>query len=404
VAVVDLGGYPYPLALARSLARRGHDVLHVAMEGIVPRTSLAARKDDPPTLHLRRVSPGGAYAKYRFTRRWMQEQRLSLRVPAGIAAFGADAVLMSNTPLDVQAAIRRDCDRRGVTAIVWLQDLIGVATDAYLRDRLPVVGRLVGWWYRRMEDRLLRKADHVVAITSDFVALLRERGVDPGRITVVENWAPLSELPVLPRDNAWARRHDLVGRLVFVYAGTLGLKHRPDLLVELADAMRHDPDVRIVVCSEGPAMDLLQREQQLRRLPNLVLLPFQPYDAVPAVMASGDVLVALLEPTAAGFSVPSKVQTYLCAARPLLVAIPSGNLAAELVTGAECGIAVEPHETAAFLDGAHALAADREVRSVMGDRARALAERLFDQEAITDRFEEVLRTAAVRSSGAARRG
>ena len=68
----------------------------------------------------------------------------------------------------------------------------------------------------------------------------------------------------------------------------------------------------LVVVSEGRGADWLA--EQGRNEPALRLLPYQPYDRLPEVLASADVLIAVLEPEAGAFSVPSKILTYLCAA------------------------------------------------------------------------------------------
>ena len=55
---------------------------------------------------------------------------------------------------------------------------------------------------------------------------------------------------------------------------------------------------------------------------SLRCLGFQPFEVLPDVLGSADVLVAILEPDAGVFSVPSKVLSYFCAGRPVLLAVP----------------------------------------------------------------------------------
>jgi len=125
-------------------------------------------------------------------------------------------------------------------------------------------------------------------------------------------------------------------------------------------------------------------EQALR------LLPYQPYERLPEVLASADVLVAVLEAEAGAFSVPSKVLAYLCAARPLLVSMPGENLAARVVERSGGGILVPPHDAPALCAAAEALLDDEPRRSELSQRARAYAEATFDLEGIASRFEELL--------------
>ena len=111
------------------------------------------------------------------------------------------------------------------------------------------------------------------------------------------------------------------------------------------------------------------------------------------MLASADVLIAVLEPEAGAFSVPSKILTYLCAARPLLVSVPADNLAARIVERSGGGVVVPPGDTSAFLAAAQRLLHDAELRARLGNRARAYAEESFDTDSVALRFEEVLERA-----------
>ncbi|HKE72347.1 MAG TPA: glycosyltransferase, partial [Acidimicrobiales bacterium] len=196
------------------------------------------------------------------------------------------------------------------------------------------------------------------------------------------------DLPLRPRDNPWRRRQGLGDRFVYLYTGTLGLKHRPELLYRLAQQRVGDADV--VVVSEGMGEARLRDMLHRHPLPNLHLLPFQPMDDYPDILGSADVLVALLEPTAGTFSVPSKVLSYLCAGRPVLAAIPPENLAARTIERAGAGVVVPPDDEEALLVAAKQLRTDPELRHEAGARARAYAETTFDTVVIADRFQDVI--------------
>jgi glycosyltransferase involved in cell wall biosynthesis len=170
------------------------------------------------------------------------------------------------------------------------------------------------------------------------------------------------------------------------------MKHDPGLLLELA---RHYRDVReacVIVISEGAAAEWLATKARELELDNLLVFPFEPYAMLPDVLASADVLVAILEPEAGVFSVPSKVLSYLCAARPILLSVPQENLAARTVIQAGAGVVVKPGDMQAFIREAEALRRDPERRSRMSRAAREYAVRNFDLDRIADKFEEVIRS------------
>jgi glycosyltransferase involved in cell wall biosynthesis len=408
ILVHDYASHPFEVQLSRALARRGHQVLHLYSESTVtPRGQLRRLTDDPPSFDVKGLSLGRTIEKHAFVRRFFQERAYGRLLAEQIEMYEPHVVLSANTPTDARAAALGAMHAVGAGDVVWLQDIYGLAVDRLLRRKLPVAGAVIGARYVRLERRLLRQADRIVAITSDFLPTLVKWGIPPERVDVVENWAPLEELPLMPRDNAWARAHDFVGKTVLMYSGTLGLKHDPALLLDLARNLLPESHVRVVVISEGTVVDDLKN--RAGDLPNMVFMPFQPYDAMPEVLASADILLILLERCADTFSVPSKALTYFCAGRPVLGAMPAANLATRLVQGARAGIVVEPGDRVAFIASARVLLADATCRSELGRNARAYAERAFDIGSIADRFEVVLaaagrnypRAASVSSAGRA---
>ncbi len=393
ILVHDYGGYAFAVQLSRALAQRGHRVCHAYCASLqtTPRGVLTPYADDTPNLEIKSLELAEPLEKYAFFKRWKQEREHGRLIAREVERFGPDVVLSANAPLDAQRHLLRTCRGRGVRFVFWLQDLIGMATHRLLRKKIPVVGEVVGRYYRGLERRLLRHSDAVVAITEDFRPILRAYGVDETGIRVIENWAPLDEAPARPRANTWAEAHNLADKTCLLYSGTMGMKHNPDLVLQLALHFQDRDDVRVVVVSQGLGADWLTEKKAEHGLDNLIVLGFQPFEALPDVLASADVLMAVLEPQAGAFSVPSKVLTYLCAERPVLLAVPPENLAARIVARIEAGRIVPPTDPAAFVDAAAVLLANPEQRHAMGRNARAYAEKTFDIGTITDSFEEVFK-------------
>ena len=391
VLIHDYAGHPFQVQLSRALARRGSRVTHLYASMIeTPRGSLARRGDDPDGLEIRGVGIDSAFAKHSFVKRRFQEVEYGRRVAAEAERLAPDWVISGNTPTEAQAVLANRCRSRGIGFVSWVQDFYGIAVDKLVRRKLPLIGAAVGAYYKRMDRRVLRQSDRIVVITEDFRPMLDRMHVERERVAVIENWAPLEELPLMPRTNAWSREQALCDSFCFLYSGTLGMKHNPALLLELALRHRDDAGVRVVVISEGLGARWLDARKAEHGLDNLVLLPFQPFERMPEVLASADVLVAILEPDAGVFSVPSKVLTYLCAGKPLLAAMPRENLAARTITSAGAGVVVAPHDVSAFVAAGDAFKHDRVSREVAGASARAYAERTFDIGAITDAFERTL--------------
>jgi glycosyltransferase involved in cell wall biosynthesis len=187
-----------------------------------------------------------------------------------------------------------------------------------------------------------------------------------------------------------------VDKRVLLYSGTLGFKHNPQLFLELATEFRREDDVRIVVISEGYGAEWLSLRSG--EFPQLVLLPYQSAENYHKALAAADVLVAILDPTAAKYSVPSKILSYMTAGRPILAAIPGDNLAARTINAACAGLIVEPENSAELRRSARSLVKDGDCRRRLGAAGLAYARANFDIDGIAARFEELFYRHARRST------
>ncbi|HVS84911.1 MAG TPA: glycosyltransferase [Gaiellaceae bacterium] len=391
ILVNEFGGFPFPVELSRELAARGDRVLHLHCPSYPNgRGRLEREIGDPDGFASEPIPVAGGFRKYSLLGRPIDELRYGRVLRRRVHSFRPDLVL-SDAPLLVQLAAQRAARSAGSAVVFWQQDVHGLAVREIARRRLGRLAAPVAALYPRLERRLLSRSDAVIAVGDSFLEPLTAWGVRPDRIHVLENWAPIERLPVLPRENAWRAEHGLGSAPVLLYGGTLGLKHDVTLLHRLARDVQGEAVV--VVASEGLGADAL-RDLQLREpLENLVLVPFQPFDRLAEMLAAADVLLALLDRELGSYSVPSKVLTYLCAARPIVAAVAADNPAARMLVETAAGVVVEPEDYDGFLDGARRLLGDATLRETLGAHGRRYAEETFRIASVAERFEKVFELA-----------
>jgi colanic acid biosynthesis glycosyl transferase WcaI len=400
IALHDYCGHPFQFELSRELARRGHEVRHFFFaEDMGPKGNTARLSSDPANFSIEPISIGRPYFKQNLVRRRQADILYGQLASQRIASFAPDVTISGNTPLEAQAPIQRGVRQAGSAFVFWMQDFYSLAAAKILSRKIPVVGHAIGAYYRRLEASMLRRSDGIVLASEDFRPALKDFGVRDDDADVIPNWGALDTLPLRPKDNSWAMQHGLSGKFVFLYAGTLALKHNPDLLWALAEHFEADPDVVIAVAASGVSYDALKARSARKPKPNLLFLPLQPMDVFPDVLGAADVLVALLENDAGPFSVPSKVLSYFCGGRPILLSAPPSNLSVRLVERAAAGLCVPAGNRGAFVAAADRLRSEPLTSAGFGAAARAYAENAFSISTVADRFEATFGKAVDRSLG-----
>ena len=392
ILIHDYSGHPFQVQLSRTLAKRNHKVLHLYCSSFqTPRGTVQELDTDCDNFSCRAIKLSRPFEKYRFTKRIFQEIEYGNLLVKEVEKFKPDILISANNPLDPQRILLKYCKKNKIKFIFWLQDIYGYAINKLLTRKLSIIGRVIGSYYMRSEMSMLRESDRIIIISEDFSKILEAAKIPENKIKLIHNWAPLEELKMQDKDNLWSREHGLHDKLCMVYTGTLGLKHNPELLVDIALALRDQSHVRIVVVSEGLGADFVKKKKEEHKLDNLIVLDFQPFELIPEVMGTADILIAILDRDAGVYSVPSKVLTYHCAGRPLLLSVPKENLSARLVEELETGIVVPPNENDRFLNAVKRLIGDGGLRQKYGKNARRYAESTFDIEKITDKFEKIFK-------------
>ncbi|MBD0679876.1 glycosyltransferase family 4 protein [Pseudomonas sp. PSB11] len=107
-----------------------------------------------------------------------------------------------------------------------------------------------------------------------------------------------------------------------VFAGNLGVAQSVETIVEVADKLRHLEGLRIVLVGSGSMYGWIESQKQSKKLDNLVLAGRFPASEMPHFFSRAEgLLVTLKHDEAFSYTIPSKVQAYLAAGRPIIAAL-----------------------------------------------------------------------------------
>jgi colanic acid biosynthesis glycosyl transferase WcaI len=267
----------------------------------------------------------------------------------------------------------------GAQAWLHIQDF-----EADVAFRLGLLkGDLLQRLILRMERSLLRRFDSVSSISGRMVERLLQKGLSEEVIRYFPNWVDLSHIK--PTSNSGAYRAQLgiaPDAVVAMFSGTLGGKQGLMVIPAAAKLLAERNDIVFVVCGDG--MIKAELEAASAGLPNVRLVPLQPFERLGELLCMADIHLLPQNHGAADLVLPSKLSGMLASGRPVIATCLTGTELETVVS--QCGIVVPPQDGAALAAAICRLADDVATRHDLGRRARAYAEANFARDAILERM------------------
>ena len=285
-----------------------------------------------------------------------------------------DAVVVETPPLFTAAAGVAYARLKGAPLIVNVADRwpasaveLGVLTN---RRAIALAEALERWCYRH--------AAAITVPTEKMAAALELLPEAAGKLTVV---APAVDLERFDPSPPVQRPP-----LKVLYAGTLGLAHDLETIIEAAE--RAGPQVvELTIVGDGARAEALRR----RIGANVRVLPAVDAATVAALYSEADAGAVLLRDLPIfEEALPTKLLEVMAAGRPVLAALR--GTAADLVRETGAGIVVDPGDGAALARAFEELAADPARVLRAGRAGRACAEQRFGRQTAVDSWERLLRS------------
>lgn len=255
---------------------------------------------------------------------------------------------------------------------LWVQDLWpeSLAATGYVRNRkaLAVVGWLVKGIYRCCDVLLVQSraffepvARHAPATRTLYF---------PNSMDVSAQAAAVI-LPVALRD--LLERHFCV-----VFAGNLGKAQALETLLDAAERLRDTPAFRLLLVGSGSQLSWLKAQIKERGLDNVILTGRFPMETMPAIFErAGALLVSLTNETIFAQTIPSKIQAYLAAGRPILACLNGEG--AHVVEESGAGLVSPAEQVGPLVDNIrHLMELDTASRTAMGRAGRAYFDENFE--------------------------
>ena len=386
---------PYTTGLAEGLTAKGWDVRVVTAYPHYPAwkisqgyigtriTETISHVSVKRSRHYVPAQPSGA------TRLLME---LSFGVKSILTNWGKPELIILVSPALFSVAIAQMRSRlsgRRIPVIVWVQDI-------YTRgvEETGALGPGGAGVVKRLESRVLRKADKVVVIHDRFRRYLIETlGVEDSNIEVVRNWTHIE--PTQPDRQAFRALFGWGNELVVLHAGNMGAKQALENVVAAARlADEAESHIRFVLLGNG---------NQRRRLEALALdvvrLDFMESlddETFQGAMVAADILLVNEKSGLSEMAVPSKLTSYFASGRPVIAVTDEGSITAEEIAAASAGVRVDTDDPAALVREALALGADSARGEALGANGMVFQALVLSKNAAISQYAEIITRLALK--------
>ncbi len=217
--------------------------------------------------------------------------------------------------------------------VLWVQDI--------WPDALASTGFIKNRWILRLVGLAVRYIYHF----SDSI-LIQSEGFRP----FVERWTgktacirffpnSVEEMPVeLFTKSKDARiANDVARGFSVVFAGNIGTAQTCDTIIEAATLLQSIPEIKFYLIGSGSMAESIGKSIAARRLENVVMTGRVPAEEMSPIYAAASVLLLTLrDEPALSSTIPSKLQSYLAAGKPIIAS--ANGESAKVVNNASAGL------------------------------------------------------------------
>ena len=262
----------------------------------------------------------------------------------------------------------------------WVAKLKGIPFVLEIRDLWPeslaavgmgnansILHRSIG----KLAAFLYRRADHIVVVTPAFrERLICDWQVPAEKIAIVPNGVETELFSPRNLDPQVRIDLDAGNKLIVSFIGTLGLAHGLETLLEAAEHLQSEsPDIMFLLLGEGADRERIVHLAQSRRLTNILFIPQQAREKIPAYICASDACLVLLRKSEVFETViPTKMLEFMSCARPVVLGVR--GQAQQILESAHAGICIQPGDAGELCAAILRLRDDEQLRKELGRNGR----------------------------------
>lgn len=264
--------------------------------------------------------------------------------------------------------------------LLYCCDLWPESIKMYIKNENNFIFR----YFKRISRSVYSSSDYILAQSNSFVKYLSDT-----------HDIPLNKIEYLP---AFADDSYLTGKfepdddiIDFVFLGNLGIAQNLIGVLTAVKEIKDIPNFKVHFVGDGSMLEELKKYVTENELENIVYFyGRRPVDEMPKYYKLADAcIVSLNAENKTGLTLPSKVQGYMAAGKPIIGMI-SGS-AQEVISESKCGLCVESGDIKGFANIMRDFIVNHKQYESCGENGRTYFVKNFKKDIFMNRLESKFR-------------
>jgi colanic acid biosynthesis glycosyl transferase WcaI len=386
-----IGIAPLMTELAEGLVKRGHEVNVVTAMPNYPERQIY--QDYRGKFYLKEYK-NGVHIQRSFV--WIRPQpnlidRILLDASFVVTSFfpawitkRPDVIILTSPSLPVCVPAALLGWLRSCPVVLNLQDILPEAAVhvGLLKNKLLIKV------FTALEKFAYASATKISVIADGFVENLLSKNVPTEKIVQIPNWVDIEFIKPLPKyDNPFRATHKLKDKFVVLYSGNIALTQGLETVIKAAAKLREVTEIAFVIVGEAKGLQRLQQHCLDWGADNVLLLPFQPRQELPQMLAAADVGLVVQKKNVISFNMPSKIQVLLASGRAIIGSVPDNGTAARAIQQSGGGFIVPPEDSQSLATAILDLYQNPDKVKTLGENSRKYAVEKYSFEQALNQYE-----------------
>ena len=282
---------------------------------------------------------------------------------------------------------------------LWLAKLKGCKVVYNVQEIYPDILKkkdgLIITLLRKMERYIYDQSSAITTIDEVFYNTIIGRFKDKSKLHIIPNFVD-TELYNPQIKNTVELNPDWfpqTNSLKLLYAGNIGFAQSWEPLISLACKTKSIP-IEYFVVGEGVMKAFIESKKQELDLKNVHILPYQPREVMPNILAYSDIQFIFMNPEMEMQGFPSKVYTIMSCAKPLLVCSGIDSPIMNFLQNSACAKLVTENDYNKKIDEMYnwLISVSKSELLEMGKNGLDIIKKYYSKEVVTKQYVDLVRS------------